>query len=339
MKTAHRRCSAVALSLCISSAKLSCAFAVGVRAAAAAREARKSWPTKRDFLERLSGDSGVATVLDVGANDGAWTREMMRLTKTNDVRFILVEPQTRFHESLRALAATRPGSTLLAGAAWTHSGDNLTLSAPRDSRAASVVSDRQQKQRASDGIVVPTIDLAALLLALPHLHSDTAGRSRASRYSRSASLAYLHLDIEGAEFAILPSLLLSRALCRLTHLHVEWHLPSLAHASPADLSGGIGVRMGLETLLERGCRSANDTHHPAAAAATTTTTRADHEHEARLLPPSRARDGGSGGAGSPVSTARPRVMVDHEESTGAGASHAMALKALAHPFPVPNRVK
>ena len=304
------------------------ASAVGVRAAAAAREARKSWPTKRDFIERLASDSSgaVATVLDVGANDGAWTREMMRLTKANDkVRFILVEPQPRFHESLSALAATRPGSALLAGAAWTHSGENLTLSAPRDSRAASVISSRQQQHRASGGIVVPTIDLAALLLTLPH-HTDAAGRIRA------APLAYLHLDIEGAEFAILPSLLLSHALCRLTHLHVEWHIPSLAHVSPADAAGGIGLRVGLETLLERGCSSANVTHTPTTAA--TTAARTDHEHEAMLLPPSRPGDRGSGGAGSPLSTARPRVMVDHEESTGAGASHAMALKALAHSFPV-----
>ena len=76
---------------------------VGVKAAQARREAQKEWPTKTDFLRRLanitlSTNPGArAFIFDIGSNDGAWTREMLRLSSVHQhaprVVPILVEPQ------------------------------------------------------------------------------------------------------------------------------------------------------------------------------------------------------------------------------------------------------
>ena len=59
--------------------------------------------------------------------------------------------------------------------------------------------------------------------------------------------------VEGAEFTLLPSLLTSGALCRLTHLHIEWHAPALAAASQQQLEAGIGLRLSLQAMLDNGC--------------------------------------------------------------------------------------
>lgn len=60
----------------------------------------------------------------------------------------------------------------------------------------------------------------------------------------------LKMDIEGAEFALLPHLLTTGALCALTHLRVEFHLNSLP---PRERLDGVALRLGLRHLLRRGC--------------------------------------------------------------------------------------
>ena len=174
------------------------ASAVGMRAAQAQREARKNWPSKTDFLRRLlaSRANTPAYVFDVGANDGAWTREMMRQTEkaTQNVNFVVVEPQSRFRDVLGALVSKRPGSEFLAAAAWTRGGVNLTLATSRDTRAASVVpqSQRQQTRHSREGVSVSAVDLAALMLrTLPP--PSWMDRGSVARGTASA-LAYLHLD-------------------------------------------------------------------------------------------------------------------------------------------------
>ena len=60
----------------------------------------------------------------------------------------------------------------------------------------------------------------------------------------------LKLDVESAEYQLLPRLLTSGVLCRASHLIVEWHL---AHASPADRLACLAFKLSLPMQLERGC--------------------------------------------------------------------------------------
>lgn len=283
---------------------------VGLKAAQARREAQKSWPTKTDFLKRLTEGSGgsasVAYIFDVGANDGAWTREMLRLSSARGLRVVpvLVEPQPFFADSLRQLAQ-RHGGAFHSAAAWTSNGGSVTLQMAKDSRAASVGGpSNESSTRGGDGgggggthhLTVPTIDAVQLL------RSALVGNTTATGMRTGASpppLAYLHLDVEGGESTLLPPLLLSGVLCLLTHVHIEWHLPNLATDSEA-LVGTAGLRLAFEHLLHRGCAAATAPQEGSFAT---------------------------------------NVMVDHEESKGSAVAYRIARRAAYSAFgkpPMPN---
>ena len=60
----------------------------------------------------------------------------------------------------------------------------------------------------------------------------------------------MKLDIEGAEYAVLPRLLMSGVLCRVSFMHVEWHLNNLPLAQRFD---GFALRKAFDSLLKAGC--------------------------------------------------------------------------------------
>lgn len=93
---------------------------------------------------------------------------------------------------------------------------------------------------AGESYVTPALDLSRVLKTLlPQEH----GR-------RVVSLMKLDVELEGGEFTLLPWLLLHGSICRLRHLHVEWHLNRL---SPEERLAALGLRLSLHTLLEHGC--------------------------------------------------------------------------------------
>ena len=65
-----------------------------------------------------------------------------------------------------------------------------------------------------------------------------------------AVIAYLKLDVEGAEYQILPRLLHTRALCRLRFLEVEWHLRNLPIENKL---AGLALRDSLSDILKSTC--------------------------------------------------------------------------------------
>ena len=124
-----------------------------------------------------------------------------------------------------------------------------------------------------------------------------------------------HSGMKGGESALLPSMLLSGVLCLLTHVHIEWHLPILATGSE-DLVGTTGLRLAFEHLLHHGCAASTQ-------------------------PGLHAGPGGkvsSSPRGEAPSMAAPRVMVDHEESTGSAAAFKLARRAAYAAFGEPRMV-
>ena len=57
-------------------------------------------------------------------------------------------------------------------------------------------------------------------------------------------------SVEGAEYELMPWLLLHGAICRLRYLHQEWHL---SKAPIERRLAGLSMRVALHTLLEQGC--------------------------------------------------------------------------------------
>lgn len=274
--------------------------AVGVRAAQNAKEAAKARPSKTDFLQQLSAspnaDDTAYYLLDVGANDGAWSAHMAKACRAAAPsrpapKLIIFEPQHAFRNGLAALAAQYNGSFMPA-AAWVEDA-KLSMNVRKDSRASTVSAATSSSDTSND---VPAIDLAAYMLRTLPPRTDS-------------SLVYLHMDIEGAEYTLLPRLLLSGALCLVTHMHIEWHLPSLAAAPQAPpslvnesaraIEAGVGLRLSLHQLLKKGC-------------------------------PRKSSSSSSSGRAPPVD-----VVIDHEEMGGASQSYRLAARAVYEAYERP----
>jgi len=207
------------------------------------------------FVElRAAPPSTSAWVLDVGANAGTWSWAMHSFLAEEgaasaltgkSVDVVIVEPQPIFAASIanrttRANAAfARLGLTVrtqfVAAAAWSANG-TLQFAAPKEGSVGGSLLGSASASAATM-LTVPTFDLAAFVMA--RLPPEAAG-----------SLALAKCDVEGAEFTLLPWLLGHGALCRVSHLLVEWHLNKLPMA---ERLAGVGLRAAFPALLEDGC--------------------------------------------------------------------------------------
>lgn len=194
-------------------------------------------------LERSSDATGV--VFDVGANDGAWTRWLLARAARRGagahgrLRVHAFEPQPRYGGVLRALARESGGSVRVHRAAAVATAAAAVRFYPSgDAQAASLLPSMASAYSADGGrrapIRVAAVDLAAFVRA----------------ETNASSVALLKCDVEGGEYALLPRLVATGALCRARHLLVEWHLNAL----PAkDRLAGLGLRLGFDALLRAGC--------------------------------------------------------------------------------------
>ena len=173
-------------------------------------------------------------VLDVGANNGDWSRiewpgiaaELRAAGKRFEL--YIVEPQPQFAQPLQKLADGN-GFTFVPAAAWKANttlyfdvaGDSGTasMSASMSSGGSDTATMRGFRREA-----IPAIDLAELMRSrLPRDAGDSESDSDAARPADgpAATLSFLKFDVEGAEFDLLPWLLLQGALCRVDYLLVE----------------------------------------------------------------------------------------------------------------------
>lgn len=195
---------------------------------------------------------GHVVILDVGANKGDWSNDAMklfgqRLPNAARLSMFMFEPQPWFVPPLNAIAnrhaATNKHVELVSAAAWTSAG-NLTffvmkgLNKMKRSRTATLVRTHAAKHRNYEKLVVPAVDLAAFLLRLESL-------------DQSKPLIVLKLDVEGAEFKLVPHLLQSRSLCHVQFMRLEWHLASMPTSDRT--AGPNSTRSSFDTRLVEAC--------------------------------------------------------------------------------------
>lgn len=166
-------------------------------------------------------------------------RSWAHLGHTHGLRQTCVEPQPRFRERLARLAALHGWRFVPAAAVGLPPASGtvgLTLS--KCSECVSTLPAMSGRYnpggRAGSRFFAPAVGLAELIA------NATAG----------ASASLLKLDIEGGEYAVLPRLVTSGALCRLTHLLIEWHLNALP---PPQRLGAVAMRHSLDATLRSGC--------------------------------------------------------------------------------------
>lgn len=201
-----------------------------------------------EHIARLNGTSSVA-VLDVGANSGAWSAGFIlkrfaastrcgppqgeSSTNRPALKLYLFEPQPIFAKKLQAIADKCRGGELVRAAAWT-SDTHLTFSVESEgSVAATAMTHAAPRGARARNSTVAAIDFERFL-----------------RERVTSELVVFKLDVEGAEYLLLPRLLLGGSLCRVDYLLIEWHLSSV----PDDERlAALSLRHSFDTLLRRGC--------------------------------------------------------------------------------------
>ena len=192
-----------------------------------------------DLVKRFLDDASnsvapAALVLDVGANQGNWGHDVLlrllrrtrRTPPRHVARLVSFEPQPQYLSNLlrqarewNASHLPRSSWTVLPFAAWKEA-TNLTFYLSKFTEASSLVAE--QALAFSDPgpwcegnasacirpVSVPAIDFASYL----HAALGPPG---------TVWPVMLKLDVEAAEYDVLPSLLVSGALCAISHIFIE----------------------------------------------------------------------------------------------------------------------
>jgi FkbM family methyltransferase len=205
---------------------------------------------KRQF-STFYNEKQRAIIFDVGANDGKWTQMVQalccKIKQTRSIareqtEFHLFEPQPRFVTVLQDVVRGWPHATHHRAAVWKDGSRNLTFFLSRSSMSASL------RAVNAHHMGVPKFGPAQMSVRSIDLAAFMAQRLPAA--PDPALLTVLKLDVESAEYELLPHLLTHGILCRVRLLIVEWHLNALP---PAERLNGLTLRLSLSSLLDKGC--------------------------------------------------------------------------------------
>ena len=194
---------------------------------------------------RSTPASQRAVAFDIGANNGGWTQslhERLRAADPPGVRreldIVMLEPQPQWMKKLKARAERLyPSVTFLPAAAWWKN-TTLPFFVSQASASSSLLPVMAARARLSGVRNVTAIDIAGLIRR---------------RVRETDSLVFCKLDVEGAEYSLLPHLLLTGSLCHCRYLLIEWHLAALPEDRRLD---GLSLRLSLQSILRDGCHEA-----------------------------------------------------------------------------------
>ena len=157
------------------------------------------------------------------------------------VDLLVFEPQPQFVKTLGDLASHWNG-THYAAAAWTED-TTLSFMVSTNSEASSLVPSIALSGSNGQGRAAAPTKLQVRALNLATFMRDTVS-------VRDAQLILCKLDVEAAEFELLPHLLARGTLCHVDFLLIEWHLNALPEERRL---AGLGLRLSLAETLRRGC--------------------------------------------------------------------------------------
>ena len=204
-----------------------------------------------DFLRSVvrRGQARCVLMFDVGANDGSWSESMwahvVKAAPTARAQLHILEPQPQFAKRLARLAnkSTATRQVVFVPAAAHVEKTRLTFFfGARSSTGASLVQSNNAGKNGS--VTVDAIDLARYLC-------DAVVNTHCYRHK---PLGFLKVDVEAAEYALLPHLLrhAGRTLCRsFSHILVEWHLDYAGGL--AKQRQGLALQKQLNETLRRTC--------------------------------------------------------------------------------------
>ena len=202
--------------------------------------------------------------IDVGTNRGVQIRKLFwpklypkaRVRRYFDDAFgspsercrvcaVAIEPNPRHKPRLetlrRQLAAAGARVAVLHGAAsnadgaTTFAAANLTRGDKQHDWSASASAWMQQRFKLQQRTLVRTLDLGRVIERIDlNLRRSAPERQRASNI-------WMKLDVEGAELHIVPHLLLSRAMCAVSFIDIEWHTKFLRQVLSRQGGGQVAL--------------------------------------------------------------------------------------------------
>ena len=213
-----------------------------------------------------------ATLLDVGANAGDFVDGMMsdlaKASAAAHVRPIMWEPQMSFAPTLLALAARWSGELIPAAASSRAGSQTIYLHGERCGAGTTCFNPESASLLPTPDVDAATVK-AGIKTSGPRFNVSAAGgvvatMDFAKYLLQNLSLAiarvghvvppvpaFVKLDVEGAEYSLIPHLLTSRALCgRVGFLLVEWHLIKLPRPKRR---AGLALRDALQPILNASC--------------------------------------------------------------------------------------
>ena len=197
-----------------------------------------------EFVQELTmaprGTRGI--VFHIGANHGNWIRSWGEAQSPSfrhegkPLDLIYFEPQPMFRPRLMELAS-QINATFIPATAWKKDGYVNIRSSHSGFTSATAAVEKGRRQNSTS---VRSIDLAAFINRhLPKVNDGDV-------------VSLMKLDVDGAEYDLLPWLLAEGALCRVRYLIIGWHLNKVP---PHERLSALGLRLSFHHLLEAGCRS------------------------------------------------------------------------------------
>lgn len=205
-------------------------------------------------------------LMDVGANNGNYSLKIAQVCSDAlracgitgiHLQLVLFEPNPSLGESLayvqRQVELLEPSwnVTLVRSAVWTVADEVRKFYVPEDLSVTSSLrrgtNERSTGAAAGEGghgkareVMVTTVDLASFL-------HDNVGTS---------DVIYMKLDVECAEWLVVPHLIASRALCPIQFIRAEWHFQT--HCEGISASTLLGFT---EQYLSNVCGDAVPASH------------------------------------------------------------------------------
>ena len=249
-------------------------YATGVKAGVRTEQL----PAMRGFLNDLSTEYwSRVLVLDIGANNGNWAKSIAQLCgklRGAPCEMAMFEPQPQFASRLEQLVTEMGGPTVARfepAAAWRNNG-TLTFFLSKNTEASSVHSSIAAKiGKKPVRTTVPTFLTWQGAPSRPTVtyHTFLTWQVRSidlARYmretlqlprsDRDGVLSFVKIDVESAEYELLPHLIAEHALCGIRYLHIEWHLDALPEEKRL---AGLGLTLSIHHLLQESCTRAGET--------------------------------------------------------------------------------
>jgi len=190
-----------------------------------------------DFVKKFCLHRNLSyTLIDIGANNGAWSKDFIAFCKRKADRVILFEPNPHFRDSISELVK-KYHIEYIPCIAWFEN-NTFPFFIGQNSETSSMVKRMSTRYGIRQNINVKSTDIRP--------------------YLRNNYNIFMKLDIEGGEYELLSHLINDRLLCQLDHLLVEWHLNAM---SPKNRLSCLGLRWYLDFHVRTVCPKAVEIHH------------------------------------------------------------------------------